>query len=240
MTLKWFLLVSMAFVLCSCGKEQTEEPHVPFAYTDSITDLEGNVYHTITIGNKVWMAENLRSRCYNNGDTIEYLGDYNHWGYTDSGAVCMYDNNAEAGSIYGYMYNFAAVKDPRGIAPPGWHVPTYYEFIGLLAYCGNADAGNRLREFGNKHWLVDNEEATDQYGFAALPGGYRDFQGFFYDVRTSASFWSSTHWLPSSAQNPQAWYLHIAGDKDPTLAEPEHELTNLPYVYGCYVRCVKD
>jgi uncharacterized protein (TIGR02145 family) len=138
------------------------------------------------------------------------------------------------------MYNFYAVTDPRGIAPPGWHVPTYYEWIGLMAYCGNAEAGNRLREHGYKHWLINNEEATDEYGFAAIPGGYRDFQGDFYDMRAVAHFWSSTHYLPSSTQYPEAWSLKIESDKDPTLALPEHELFNRGYTDGCYIRCVKD
>ena len=221
-------------MLTTCKQETVEDPYVPFVYTDSITDIDGNVYHTVMINGQEWMAENLRTTRYRNGDTIEYLYYTTDWAYPDdSGAICMYDNNAEAGSIYGNIYNFYAVSDARNIAPAGWHVPTYYEWIGLMAYCGNADAGNRLREHGDKHWLVENGEATDQYGFAALPGGY-------YDVRTTCNFWSSTHYLPSMPGYPEAWFLRIVGDKDPTLAEPEHELSHFPYVHGCYVRCVKD
>lgn len=226
--------------LVSCEKEEAKDPYVPFVYTDSITDLEGNVYHTVTIGGQVWMAENLRSTRYNNGDSIEYLYYMTDWGQTDSGAYCNYNHNSEAESVYGHMYNFYVVNDPRGIAPPGWHVPTYYEWIGLMSYCGNADAANRLREFGYKHWLVDNEEATDEYGFAAIPGGYRDLQGDFYDMRAQSYFWSSTHYLPSSPGYPHAWYTKITSDLDPTLALPEHEFSDFPYVHGCYIRCVKD
>jgi len=240
-----FLLSLLLFLVIlgateGCKKDPVEEPYIPFVYTDSVTDLEGNVYHTVTIGNQVWMAENLRSTRYNNGDPIEYIGSITDWPNADSGACCYYNGAAEALGIYGLMYNFRAVNDPRGIAPPGWHVPTYYEWLGLVAYCGNADAGNRLREHGNKHWIVDNDEATDQYGFCALPGGYRDFQGEYYDMRQTARFWSSTHWLPSTPGYPEAWYISFAGDKDPTLGEPEHEITNETYLQGCSIRCVKD
>jgi uncharacterized protein (TIGR02145 family) len=232
--------VLLIAVFTGCKKEPAEEPYVPFVYTDSVTDLEGNVYHTVEINGKVWMAENLRSTRYNNGDTIVYESYSSDWDNTPAGATCFYNNAYQASEIYGSIYNFDAVSDPRGIAPPGWHVPTYYEWLGLMTYCGNADAANRLREHGNKHWIVENGEATDEYGFCALPGGYRDFQGQFYDVRISARFWSSTHWLPSTPGYPEAWYVNIVGDKDPSLGEPEHEITNLSYVYGCYVRCVKD
>lgn len=225
-------------VLSGCKKEVTEE-YIPFVYTDSVIDNEGNVYHTVTIGSKVWMAENLRTTHYNNGDTITYERSHTDWSTPLGGGYCFYDNDSTALAIYGCLYNFAAATDPRGIAPAGWHVPTYYEWLGLVSYLGQ-NAGNKLREHGNKHWIVDNDEATDEYGFAALPGGYRDFQGDFYDVRSSVQFWSATHYLPSTPTYPEAWYLNIVGDKDPTLGEPEHALSDVTYIQGCYIRCVKD
>lgn len=240
MPLKFIIPVLLICTFCSCKEETPVPVYTPFVYTDSVVDLEGNVYRTVTINGREWMAENLRSTRYNNGDTIEYLYYMSDWDQTDSGAYCDYSHHPEAEEVYGHLYNFYAVNDPRGIAPPGWHVPSYYEWIGLMAYCGNADAGNRLREFGYKHWLVNNEEATDEYGFAAIPGGYRDFQGDFYDMRAQCYFWSSTHYLPSSPSYPHAWYTKITSDLDPTLALPEHELLDFPYNHGCYIRCVKD
>lgn len=234
------LTINLLFLVLfsACKKEVTQE-YIPFTYTDSITDVEGNIYHTVTIGSKVWMAENLRTTHYNNGDTITNERTHTDWSTPLGGAYCFYNNDSAALAIYGCMYNFDAVTDPRGIAPPGWHVPTYYEWLGLVSYLGQ-NAGNKLREHGNKHWIVANDEATDEFGFAALPGGYRDFQGDFYDVRTSVQFWSATHYLPSSPTYPEAWYLDLVGDKDPTLGEPEHALSNVTYIQGCYIRCVKD
>lgn len=133
-----FLFITAA--LASCKKDPVEVAYVPFVYTDSVADLEGNVYRTVTINGREWMAENLRSTRYNNGDTIEYLYYMTDWNRTDSGAYCNYSHHPEADSVYGHMYNFYAASDPRGIAPPGWHVPTYYEWIGLMSYCGNGIA----------------------------------------------------------------------------------------------------
>lgn len=240
MPLKFLIPGLFICALCSCKEETPVPVHTPFVYTDSVVDLQGNVYHTVNINGREWMAENLRSTKYNNGDSIEYLSWGTDWYNTDSGAYCAYAHHNEAQSVYGNLYNFYAVNDPRGIAPPGWHVPTYYEWIGLMAYCGNADAGNRLREWGYRHWLVNNDEATDQYGFAALPGGFRDSDGEFYDMRAQCYFWSSTHYLPSMSGYPHAWYTKITSDLDPTLALPEHEFLDFPYNHGCYIRCVKD
>ena len=237
--MKKLLPLFVLLFIAGCEKEPLEEPYVPFVYTDSVTDSEGNVYHTVQIGGQVWMAENLRSTRYNNGDTITFEEYSTDWCYPLGGGICFYDNDSLAESIYGKIYNFHAVNDPRGLAPPGWHIPSYYELIGLVSYLG-PNAGNKLREHGTKHWIVPNGEATDEYGFRALPGGWRNPQCDFESVRNEAYFWSSTHWLPSTPGYPEAWHLQVVGDKDPILAEPEHALEHAPYITGCYIRCIKD
>jgi uncharacterized protein (TIGR02145 family) len=233
-----FPLCSILF-LSGCDKETVTEPHVPFVYTDSVADNEGNYYHTVTIGSQVWMAENLRSTKYRNGDTIVYEDYSSGWSNATGGAFCNYDNNSFPDSIYGKIYNYRAVSDPRLLAPSGWHIASQAEWETLLAYAGE-NAGEKLREYGSKHWFPPNADATDVFGFCALPGGRRDDQGDFRDVRDKAYFWTSTHYAPSNVNYPEAWHVEISHDLDPVPGQASAVMSHSTYQTGCYVRCIKD
>ena len=89
-----------------------------------VRDVDGNIYKTIKIGNQWWMAENLKVIHYRNGDDIPNVADYNVWEKYRKGAYCNYGNDESNAVIYGRLYNFYAVKDSRGLAPAGWHVPS--------------------------------------------------------------------------------------------------------------------
>ena len=93
-----------------------------------LTDIDGNIYKTVQIGNQIWMAENLRVSRYRNGDLIPNVTDNEKWGEFETGAWCNYDNNPNLNSEYGKLYNWYAVADSRNIAPAGWHVPTDAEW----------------------------------------------------------------------------------------------------------------
>jgi uncharacterized protein (TIGR02145 family) len=237
--MKKFFPICILLILFGCKKETEVTPPVPYVYTDSISDNEGNYYHVVTIGTQVWMAENLRSTRYLNGDTIPSGLYSTDWEYALGGAVCQYDNDSLAGSIYGSLYNYRAITDTRGIAPVGWHIPSLYEWQTLLNYLGET-AGDKLRENGGKHWFPPNANATDQYGFAALPGGWRNDVGIFENVRHKCCFWSSTPYPPSAIGYPEAWMLGIVSDLDPTLHIPSAEIGHALYLNGCAVRCIKD
>jgi uncharacterized protein (TIGR02145 family) len=230
-----FLLV----FLFGCKKEEPTNPaHTPFVYTDSVADIDGNYYHLITIGSQVWLAENLRTTRYQNGDTIFNHTSSGTWSYVTTPAYCDYNNDPAAAEIYGRLYNRYAVADPRNICPPGYHVATYYEWIGLMSYLGNSSS-DKIREYGTKHWFPPNDNATDQFGFAALPGGCRPDYGEYENVRRRAYFWSSTHYLPSSANYPQGWYMQLSAG-DSTSSTPTMQLDYALYTTGFSVRCVKD
>lgn len=92
--------------------------------TGTMTDQDGNVNKTVTIGNQVWMAENLKVTHYRNGDAIPYIIDNTEWANIITGALCAYDNDSPHILTYGLLYNWYAVNDSRHIAPEGWHVPT--------------------------------------------------------------------------------------------------------------------
>lgn len=235
---RFFPLCILLFAF-GCKKETEAPVHVPFVYTDSISDSEGNYYHTITIGAQVWMAENLRSTKYQNGDTVNFRPYSSDWEYYSFDGYCFYDGNSTAESIYGKLYNWKAVSDPRNICPVGWHIPSQYEWQTLLNYLGE-NAGDKLREYGAKHWFPPNANATDEFGFAALPGGWRNDNGVFENVRQEAHFWTSSNYILSNPNYPEAWSFKMLHDLDPDLGESNAFLEHVGTLNGCAIRCIKD
>jgi uncharacterized protein (TIGR02145 family) len=169
----------------------------------TVTDFDGNVYQTVTIGTQVWMAENLKVTHYRNGDAIPNVTDGTTWQGLTTGAYCEYSNDVNSVATYGRLYNWHAVADIRNIAPPGWHVASDAEWKQLEMYLGmnqteadqtgwrGTDEGGKLKENGTVHWTSPNTGATNESGFAGLPGGYRHL-GDYYDLCVHANFWSST------------------------------------------------
>ena len=148
--------------------------------TNVITDIDGNVYQTVKIGDQWWMAENLKVTHYRNGDAIN-----DQWAFGDN------ESNV---ATYGRLYSWYAVTDSRNIAPEGWHVSSNAEWQTLVDYLGgDGVAGGKMKETGTKHWQSPNTGATNESGFSALPGGYRDDDINIYGCMGGcAYFWSST------------------------------------------------
>lgn len=193
---------------------------------ETVTDIDGNVYHTITIGTQVWMLENLKTTKYRNGEPITYLTEMQD----STGAYCDYENSAVNSSIYGRLYNYAAIHDSRNICPNGWHVPTNNEWSTLIEFLGGENiAGGKLKETGATHWNSPNTGATNESGFTALPGGARFDDGFF-QIGDIGVWWSSTEKNVYFAWSWQLWNggQEIYNDND------------YPKRYGFSIRCVKD
>jgi uncharacterized protein (TIGR02145 family) len=190
-------LIVMGLVLIltdSCKKD--EDSNI------KITDVDGNVYKTVTIGTQVWMAENLKTTRYRNGDligttnpdTLDILSESTpkyQWAYEGSELIA---------DTYGRLYTEYAVTDSRNVCPTGWHVPTNAEFTTLTTFLGGESvAGVKLKEAGTKHWRYNNPSvpsATNETGFTALPSGYRASWGFpritqFEELGYSCGWWSS-------------------------------------------------
>lgn len=184
---------------------------------DTLNDIDGNIYKTVKIGNQIWMAENLCVGHFRTGDPIPEIESKKKWvkacdetspsflfslSYTGP-ACCYYENDPVIGKVYGRLYNWYAVSDIRGLGPEGWHVPTDQEWKELEKYLGmsqreadktnlrGTDEGGKLKETGTTHWKSPNTGATNESGFSALPGGYRDNLGDFDDLGISAFFWST-------------------------------------------------
>ena len=101
----------------------------------TVTDIDGNVYETLLIGEQLWMAENLKVTHYKNGDEIPYPSDED-FGSCDEGQYGIYDNDSTNADIYGNLYNWFVVDDERGVCPEGWHVPSDEEYTILIDYLG--------------------------------------------------------------------------------------------------------
>ncbi len=209
----------------------------------TVTDFDGNLYYTVKIGDQWWMLENLRVTHYRNGDPIPNVTDGITWLGLSAGAYCDFDNDPANAETFGRFYNWYAVDDSRNIAPEGWHVPTDAEWKQLEMYLGmsqaeadgttwrGTDEGGKLKEIGTTHWIYPNEGATNESGFSALAGGYRDFGGTFGSVGITVHFWSSTEY---DSPSPFGW--------DRTLYYEYSEVGRWGHykTYGFSVRCVRD
>ncbi|MEI6754940.1 MAG: fibrobacter succinogenes major paralogous domain-containing protein [Paludibacter sp.] len=202
-------------------------------YTGTTSDIDGNVYNTITIGTQVWMVENLKTTRYSNGESILNVTNNYTWANisNNTGAWCNYNNDASYGNKYGKLYNFFAVKDSRSIAPVGWHVPSYAEWATLINYLGGQSvAGGKLKEIGVVNWTSPNSGATNESEFSALPGGFRyNFDGTFKDVG-KISYWWTTSFDVGSAY----YYWHIDYNSSAIYLNSDWFYT------GFSVRCIKD
>ena len=200
----------------------------------TVTDLDGNVYNVIRIGTQVWMAENLKTTKYRNGDPIPNVTDNTAWAALSTGAYCWLNNDAVTyKATYGALYNWWAVSDSRNIAPTGWHVPTDAEWTTLTTFLGGESvAGGKLKETGTTHWQSPNTDATNSSGFTALPGGDRNSGGTFYTIGYHGFWWSSTANGASYAW--YAWYQVLGYD----FASVNRN--NFYKQGGDAVRCVRD
>ncbi|MEI8203122.1 MAG: FISUMP domain-containing protein [Bacteroidota bacterium] len=165
----------------------------PDLQSQTITDYDGNIYNTVTIGNQVWMKENLKVTRYLNGVLIPNIVDNTQWSNVTTGAYCYSENNAITAATYGYLYNWFTINDTQKVCPTGWHIPTDVEWTNLGNILGgDAIAGGKMKETGTTHWLTPNTGATNESNFTALPGGSRYDWGGFGAVGGNANFWSST------------------------------------------------
>jgi uncharacterized protein (TIGR02145 family) len=166
-----------------------------------VSDIDSNVYSTVLIGNQMWMAENLRTSKYNNNEQILEVND-NTWTQISTGAWCYFINNPLNNNIYGKLYNWFTIADPRGLCPAGWHVPSSDDWNTLVNFLDpdfnptisgtqSTIAGGKMKS--TTGWNLPNNGASNESGFSGLPGGNRDFDSmYFYAAGFSGTWWSST------------------------------------------------
>lgn len=150
-----------------------------------VTDIDGNVYPSVINCNLTWTSKNLNVSHYRNGDIIPEVNYTDQWDTITKGAWCYYNNDPALGAIYGKLYNYYAIIDPRGLAPQGWHVSSVYDWNKLIhcldptvdtfinvGHSTGTNIGYLLKERGNDHWF-DNDSSKNSSGFTALGGGWR-------------------------------------------------------------------
>lgn len=219
---------------------------------NTVIDIDGNLYQTIEIGNQVWMAENLNVSRYPDGTPIPNITSYTEWrnlGDNDE-AFCRYDNSQVLGETYGALYTWKAAvngsagsdSNPsgiQGVCPDGWHLPSDNEWIELEIFIGispgsanstgsRGEAGAKLKESGFEHWDSPNWGATNEFGFTALPAGYRSTSGTFAELRQETSWWTSTE------DGGNAYYRDLYHDTMGMTRDVGRKWN------GLSVRCVKD
>jgi len=209
------LALSVTCVMgCSAPVNKQERPWLNQSMEyETLEDKEGNVYATIMIGELEWMAENLRTTRYQNGDTIPNVTDSTSWAQLNTGAWVHYANDPSYAVPFGNLYNGYAITDPRNVCPVGWHVPAERDWQQLELELGlsemeissagergsSSDLGGKLKSL--VLWDSLNASSTNEYGFAALPGGKRGDSYFddFSRAGQKGEWWSSTETVKDSA-----------------------------------------
>ncbi len=190
----------LALGLFSCKKDEGPE---------TVTDVDGNVYKTVKIGDQIWMAENLRVTHYKDGSPIPYVSDNTIWSGLNTPAYCWYNNDeASNKNTYGALYNWFTVNAKGAdnipkLAPEGWHIPSDAEWQILADYLGNSDGG-QLKETGSLYWNLPNTGATNKFAFGGRGGGFRAENGIYSNIKNYADFWTSTE---ESSQYSIYWDL---------------------------------
>jgi len=191
-----------------------------------VTDRDGYRYATVQIAQQAWLAENLNTSHFRNGDSIPEMEGAAGWqatGNQGKAAWCYYSGDSASGNKYHKLYNWWALIDPRGLAPEGWHIPSIAEWADLTGFLGG-DNGAGIRMKSHDEW--DGNNAS---GFTALPGGYRNSGGVFSHIRNIASWWSA-----SSVDSTNAWTISIGYGNGVVSKSYDGKRV------GLSVRCVRD
>ncbi|WP_205513830.1 fibrobacter succinogenes major paralogous domain-containing protein [Longitalea arenae] len=199
---RYLLLITIFIRLAHCTTHEAGT---------QVRDIDGHVYNTITIGNKVWMAENLRVTRYRNGEPIPLIEDSSAWSTSTAGAYCHYNNDTNNLALYGRLYNWYAINDSRSIAPEGWHIPTDEEIADLVSF------------------LETNPASAQKLKVKGL-GGYRFCNGGSYHTIDFNGYW----WSGTRSYELYDWSSRLfTGFADVQRNRYESN-------YGLSVRCIKD
>jgi len=216
-------------------------------------DIDGNIYPTVQIGQQIWMAENLKTTRYANGDEIIFVSNPNIWDNNYIGHYAAYNNDLSNVDNFGYLYNWAATNDDRGICPEGYHIPSDEEWSDLIIYLDpNANpfadnhndihssiAGGLLKDTGtiqsgDGFWQEPNANATNESGFSALPSGLTNDENGNYDLMGYYLGYLSWFWTSTEIESDLVWTRELFWSGSDIH---RHSITKN---YGISVRCVSD
>lgn len=233
--MKNVFLAIISLVVIGCSKEEAAVD-VPLV----VTDVDGNVYTTTTIGKQTWSIENLKVSKYSDGTIIPQVNDPAQWFSLTTGAWCYYSKNAAFGAEFGKLYNWYAIAGihdaaslndaatRKKIIPVGYHIPTDGEWTILSNNLGSS-AGGKMKEAGTVHWADTSPETTNSSFFTGLPGGIRISNGTFYFIGEYGYWWSST-----SIDSDVAWNRSLGYNSNFVCRSYDDKN------YGFSVRFIKD
>jgi uncharacterized protein (TIGR02145 family) len=229
---KLFAFIWLVLIL-SCHKDNTT------FFNGTVVDIDSNVYQAVTIGNQVWMTENLRTTKYNDGSSIPYSIDDSSWqpGISKP-AYCWYDTTGSGykqynKELFGALYNWHIVGTEK-LCPTGWHVPTNEEWSELVTYLGGIDvAGGKLKSTGTIEgndglWRILNRGATDESRFSAIPSGERS------DWETTGIGFTGVWWSSTEKNDSVVWCWYLLNGESSIFRQ---DILKRP---GFSVRCIKD
>ena len=196
----------------------------------SVSDIDGNTYKTIQIGNQIWMAENLKTTKYNDDEAIPLVTDNSTWSNLTTHGYSWYNNSSVAyKDVYGALYNWYTVASGK-LCPAGWHVFTQTELNTLKTQLGGGtDVGGKMKEAETTHWASPSDLSTNESGWTGLPGGRRNDEGIFTSIGFGGYWWSATEFSATTAVDAMLYYDFMFLDSN-----------NFRKMNGMSVRCVKD
>jgi uncharacterized protein (TIGR02145 family) len=198
----------------------------------SNSDVDGNIYKTIQIGNQTWMAENLRVSKFNNGSAINEVTVNNSFYNNGNPAWCYYKDSIQYNNLYGKLYNEFVVTNNNNVCPTGWHVPTINDFQTLKDNLPSINSGGVLKSTGYNFWNSPNEGATNETGFSAVGSGIRNDFDNYYGIKAATYFW---------LQDNCYFGMVYTSPGGPSYGAIETMVYGSNYPgQGCSIRCVKD
>jgi uncharacterized protein (TIGR02145 family) len=211
----------------SCGAQEVHNSNLEYG---TMIDQEGSEYKTIRIGNQEWMAENLNTSRYLNGDPIQEVSDPSEWISASAGAFCWYNNDStEFNCPGGRLYNWYSVSDPRGLCPFDWHIPSDEEWTILTNYLGGDQiAGGKLKSTTTEYWQIPNVDSTNGSGFSGLGMGGRSDNGSFILFSQYGLWWTS------NGSGTEALTRYLLNDSNSIIRVSDSKTG------GLSVRCIKD
>ncbi len=229
----------------SYGLQKSFRTDIPVSYAgEGVTDIEGNFYLTVIIGDQEWFAENLRTTALNDGASILYAPDDEDWEEQSQPAYCWYDNDIIHASTYGALYNWNVIHTNK-LCPVGWRVPKDEDWKILESSIDSEygylhpewnnegdrgyDAGAKLKSTSGWDYYGNGVNGIDLFGFNALPAGFRASCCFFTGINGTTQWW-----LAENDSDYRAWRRIVKHN------ESYVSRTTSSIYSGYSVRCVRD
>jgi uncharacterized protein (TIGR02145 family) len=224
------------FGLFSCKKFKTEDDNIKirvYSKGNGVTDIDGNTYNTVIIGEQEWMAENLKVTKLNDGAPIEMYNDSIEQDYK----YTWTKNDSSYDSIFGKLYDQGVAR--QNVCPASWHVPTHNDWLKLVEYVCPANLiGGKIKSVGilkNNTGLWDSEtnNSSNETGFNALPSG-RDSSTIY----KKSYFWTSTIITEGKYYTPSIFNMELNEDNNKLLIRKSLPYSSTNIFYS--IRCIKN